>query len=107
MARRSMPAAHHRRPQSGLRFDLAPKALDMWNPTIRAAVEDDTTIGIFDVIGEDYWTGEGVTDKRIDAALRAIGDREVTVNNHSPGSDWVPRQQSYLLARNPLHNGTG
>lgn len=99
MARRSMPAAHHRRTQSGLRFDLAPKALGMWNPTIRAAVEDDTTIGIFDVIGEDYWTGEGVTDKRIAAALRAIGDRDVTVNINSPGGDMFTGMSIYNLLR--------
>ena len=38
------------------------------------------------MIGED-WYGEGVTLKRIDAALRAIGERDVTVYINSPGGD--------------------
>ena len=49
--------------------------------------ESDTTITIYDVIGEDFWTGEGVTVKRIDAALRSIGERDVTVAINSPGGD--------------------
>ena len=59
--RKNMPAAHAGAPASGLRFDLSPRALDRWNPGIQAAASDDNTISIFDVIGQDYWTGEGVT----------------------------------------------
>jgi ATP-dependent protease ClpP protease subunit len=62
-------------------------ALDRWQPAIQAAVEDDNTISVYDVIGEDFWTGEGVTVKRIDAALRKIGNRDVVVNINSPGGD--------------------
>lgn len=69
-------------------YDLSPLALDKWNPGIQAADSDgDTTISVLDVIGEDYWTGEGVTAKRIAAALRYIGDKDVTVNINSPGGD--------------------
>jgi ATP-dependent Clp protease protease subunit len=39
------------------------------------------------VIGEDPWTGGGVTVKRIDAALRSIGNKDVIVNINSPGGD--------------------
>lgn len=62
-------------------------ALDRWQPAIQAAAEDDNSISIYDVIGEDFWTGEGVTVKRIDAALRKIGNRDVVVNINSPGGD--------------------
>lgn len=62
-------------------------ALDRWQPAIQAATEDDNSISIYDVIGEDFWTGEGVTVKRIDAALRKIGNRDVVVNINSPGGD--------------------
>ncbi|WP_413787327.1 ATP-dependent Clp protease proteolytic subunit [Pseudomonas sp. P5_152] len=41
---------------------------------------------MYGVIGEDWW-GEGVTVKRVDAALRAIGDKPVTVYINSPGGD--------------------
>lgn len=70
------------------RCELSPRALDMWNTSIRAASDDaENTITIYDVIGYDWWTGEGVTVKRIDAALRAIGDKPVTVYINSPGGD--------------------
>lgn len=74
-------------PPRGLRSELSPRALEKWNPSIQAAVESsDTTITIYGVIGED-WYGEGVTLKRIDAALRSIGDQPVTVYINSPGGD--------------------
>lgn len=70
-----------------LRCELSPRALDMWNPDLRATVETATdTITMYGVIGEDWW-GEGVTVKRIDSALRAIGDKPVTVYINSPGGD--------------------
>lgn len=77
----------HKIQSRGLRSEMSPRALDKWNPAIQAAVENTSeTITIYGVIGED-WYGEGVTVKRIDAALRAIGDREVTVYINSPGGD--------------------
>lgn len=62
-------------------------ALDRWNPGVKAASEGDASISIYEVIGEDPWTGGGVTVKRIDAALRSIGSKDVTVNINSPGGD--------------------
>lgn len=77
----------HKIQSRGLRSEMSPRALDKWNPAIQAAVEKTSeTITIYGVIGDD-WYGEGVTVKRIDAALRAIGDREVTVYINSPGGD--------------------
>lgn len=74
-------------PPRGMRSELSPRALEKWNPSIQAAVESsETTITIYGIIGED-WYGEGVTLKRIDAALRAIGDKEVTVYINSPGGN--------------------
>ena len=77
----------HKIQSRGLRSEMSPRALDKWNPAIQAVVENTSeAITIYGVIGED-WYGEGVTLKRIDAALRAIGDREVTVYINSPGGD--------------------
>lgn len=77
----------HKIQSRGLRSEMSPRALDKWNPAIQAAVENTSdTITIYGVIGED-WYGEGVTVKRIDAALRTIGDRAVTVYINSPGGD--------------------
>nr|WP_260679028.1 head maturation protease, ClpP-related [Pseudomonas mendocina] len=88
----------------GLRFDLSVKALDRWNSTIQAAASEDNTISVFDVIGQDYWTGEGVTAKRIAAALRAIGERDVVVNINSPGGDMFEGLAIYNLLRE--HKGS-
>lgn len=62
-------------------------ALDRWNPGVQAASKDEASISIYSVIGEDPWSGDGVTVKRIDAALRSIGKNDVTVNINSPGGD--------------------
>ncbi len=62
-------------------------AIDRWNPGVKAASEGEASISIYEVIGEDPWTGGGVTVKRIDGALRAIGKKDVTVNINSPGGD--------------------
>ncbi|MCY1333639.1 ATP-dependent Clp protease proteolytic subunit [compost metagenome] len=102
MTLRNLPAAPEARPRSGVQCDLAPKALDAWRPELRAAAGDnpDTTITIYEPIGYDWWTGEGVTAKRIAGALRAIGsDVDVTVNINSPGGDVFEGLAIYNLLR--------
>lgn len=67
-----------------------PAALERWNGALQpvAAAEANNVITIYDVIGEDWWTGGGVTVNRIDAALRRIGaDQDVEVHINSPGGD--------------------
>lgn len=86
-------------PRSGVQFQLTPRALDRWNPSLQAATNDDASISILDVIGYDFWTGEGVTAKRISAALRSIGDRDVTVNVNSPGGDMFEGIAIYNMLR--------
>lgn len=70
-----------------IKAEICPSAMDKFNPALRAAIEDDDTITIYDVIGESFFSG-GVTVNRIDAALRSIGkDKDVTVLINSPGGD--------------------
>lgn len=84
---------------SAIQFDMRPDALERWEPGIRAAADDDgPTISIYDRIGESY-DGEGVTTKRISAALRNIGARDVTVNVNSPGGDFFQGVAIYNLLR--------
>lgn len=65
-----------------------PEAFDRWNAGVRAAAAGENTVTIYDVIGEDFWTGGGVTVNRVDAALRKIGaDNAVEVHVNSPGGD--------------------
>ncbi|UXC38279.1 head maturation protease, ClpP-related [Cupriavidus gilardii] len=84
---------------NGAQFDLRPDAVEKWQPEVRAAKgDDDTTISIYDAIGEN-WDGTGVTAKRISAALRSIGSRAITVNINSPGGDFFEGVAIYNLLR--------
>lgn len=80
---------------------VSPSAIARWSPGIHAAAGDspDNTISILDVIGEDWWTGEGVTSKRIAGALRSIGERDVVVNMNSPGGDMFEGVAIYNMLR--------
>lgn len=85
---------------SSLTFEPDESALAKWRPGVQAAVEgDDNVISIYDVIGEDFWTGEGVTSKRIAGALRRIGNQDVVVNVNSPGGDFFEGIAIYNLLR--------
>lgn len=65
-----------------------------------AALEPgDNVITMFDIIGEDFWTGGGVTAKKVAAALRAIGDRPVEVQINSPGGDMFEGIAIYNVLR--------
>lgn len=99
MSMKRLPAAPEARQRPRVRSDISDKALARWNPGVRAADETDRSISIYDVIGQDYWTGEGVTAKRIAAALRAIGKGPVTVNLNSPGGDMFEGLAIYNLLR--------
>lgn len=98
MSKRKLPQAEiAARP--GLRTEVMPSALNRWNPEVNAASDEaDNTISILDVIGQDFW-GEGVTSKRISAALRAIGKHDVVVNINSPGGDYFEGLAIYNMLR--------
>jgi ATP-dependent protease ClpP protease subunit len=77
-----------------------PQAMERWNADIQAAAEDDkNTISILDAIGFDPWSGEGVTAKRISAALRSMAGADVTVNVNSPGGDMFEGLAIYNILR--------
>lgn len=99
MSLRKLPVKALQRPQS-YQFDAPADALEKWSP--RAAEADQDTISIYDVIGQDFWTGEGVTAKRVAGALRSIGQKPVTVNVNSPGGDMFEGLAIYnLLVEHP------
>jgi len=101
MSIKALPAAPVGRPCAAVSSYVAPRALDRWDTGVRAAADesDDRTIGIYDVIGQDWWTGEGVTAKRIAGALRALGRGSVTVVVNSPGGDMFEGLAIYNLLR--------
>ena len=79
-----------------------PKTLDQWGKEaagVRALESGDNVITMFEVIGEDWWTGGGVTAKKVAAQLRAIGDRPVEVQINSPGGDMFEGIAIYNVLR--------
>jgi len=65
-----------------------------------AALErGDNIITMFDVVGEDFWTGGGITAKGVAAQLRAIGDRPVEIQINSPGGDMFEGIAIYNVLR--------
>lgn len=68
---------------------LKPDVFDHWNAGVRAAANESAqnVITIYDVIGDDPWSGGGVTVNRIDTALRKIGNGDIEVHINSPGGD--------------------
>ncbi|NBN64152.1 head maturation protease, ClpP-related [Pannonibacter tanglangensis] len=100
MSLRNLPSVQIEKPRAYV-GEPASGALERWTPL--AAEGDETpTISIYDVIGQDWWTGEGVTAKRIAGALRQIGPVDVTVNINSPGGDMFEGVTIYnLLAEHP------
>ncbi|MGO3056975.1 MAG: head maturation protease, ClpP-related [Halomonas sp.] len=99
MTLKNLPAAPEARPRAGMYCDISPRALDRWNPGLYAADEDaENTITIYDPIGYDYF-GDGVTAKRIAAALRSIGSGDVYVNINSPGGDVFEGLAIYNILR--------
>src|SRR5690554_2156473 len=104
MTIRNLPGAPEGRQRSAVRWDISARAFARWDAGVRAADDDaDRSISIYDVIGYDYWTGEGVTAKRIAGALRALGKGPVTVNVNSPGGDMFEGLAIYNLLRE--HDG--
>ncbi len=100
MSLRTLPSVPYGRPHDGIRSHVSMAAFDRWDASVQAsAAGEDRTISVYDVIGQDYWTGEGVTAKRIAAALRTMGNGPVTVNVNSPGGDMFEGLAIYSLLR--------
>ena len=76
--------------------------LDKWGDEaagVRAVDRGDNVITMFDIIGEDFWSGGGITAKKVSAQLRAIGDRPVEVQINSPGGDMFEGIAIYNVLR--------
>ena len=82
MSLKKLPKINAKAP-TGVKWDTPSDAMSKWDASLVSASSDNATITMYDAIGSDGWT-EGVTAKRIAAALRSIGDRDVTVSLNSP-----------------------
>ena len=99
MSLRKLPEISASRLPTICAFEPDADALERWNASVMAAQTPDNTISVLDVIGEDFWSGGGVTSKRIAAALRAIGDQDVFVDINSPGGDFFEGVAIYNALR--------
>jgi len=88
----------------GATWDAPSDAVGRWDAAVKGAA-DDTTITMYDRIGSDGWT-EGVTAKRVSAALRSIGSKDITVSINSPGGDFFEGLSIYNLLREHPHKVT-
>lgn len=101
MGKKNLPAAPAVGARAGVGFELSARAMESWRPSISVAATDksDASITIFEPIGADPWTGEGVTARRISAALRSIGGKDVDVLVNSPGGSLFEGLAIYNLLR--------
>lgn len=100
MSLRKLPSPQALERPASYSWDAPPGALTAWSEKPLAAEADDpNTISIYSIIGQDPWTGEGFTAKRMAAALRGIGKNAVTVNINSPGGDMFEGLAIYNLLR--------
>jgi ATP-dependent protease ClpP protease subunit len=80
----------------------APSVLERWTQDaagVRALESGDAVITMFDMIGEDFWSGGGITAKGVAAQLRAIGPRPIEVQINSPGGDMFEGIAIYNVLR--------
>ena len=108
MTRRDLPDAPLVRGSWDKTSALMPKAVEAWDRNIQArgAVDSDGstyTIDVLEVIGEDPWTGGGVTAAKVSALLRQAGGRDVIVNINSPGGRFFDGASIYNMLR--LYDG--
>lgn len=99
MTLRTLPAVNGLDAARPFNWKTTDDALDRWTGPLAAEADNPATISIYDVIGEDPWTGGGVSAKRIAAALRSVGKADVTVNINSPGGDLFEGLAIYNLLR--------
>ncbi len=96
------------RPEDRMDWDLRPDAVKRYDAGIHGAADEtaDNVISIYDVIGVDFWTGEGITTKRIAGAIRRIGARDLNVHINSPGGDVFEAVGIYNLLLQHPHDVT-
>jgi ATP-dependent Clp protease, protease subunit len=86
MSLRKLPEINALQEPRGYQWDVPSDALARWvDMPSAAASEDPQTITVYDVIGEDPWSGGGFSSKKMAAILRNIGAKDVTVRINSPG----------------------
>ena len=99
MSLRPLPEISAARLPAIAAYEVDEMALDRWNPAYASTQTPENTITVLDRIGVDAW-GDGVTAKRVAAALRYMGDvEEIFVDINSPGGDFFEGVAIYNALR--------
>jgi ATP-dependent Clp protease protease subunit len=102
MSLRKLPEIRAFQDIPGVSWEPPTDVMAEFAPDLRAAGDDsEDTITIYGLIGEDpFVSGPQNTSKRVSAALRAIGNKDVTVSVNSPGGSFIEGVGIYNLLRN-------
>lgn len=102
--RTDLPAVKVGTAPKALSFDIPQEVQTRFADAPHAeAPEGDERIWIMEQIGEDYWTGGGVTAKGVKERLAGLKGKPVTVLINSPGGDVFEGIAIYNLLR--MHQG--
>jgi ATP-dependent protease ClpP protease subunit len=86
--RTDLPQAFNFAKPEGYQAEPPADVMANWAQKVLAAEGDsETEIAIYDIIGEDFWSGGGWTAARMKRALAKATGRDVTVKINSPGGD--------------------
>ena len=87
MSLRNLPEITAFQKHDALFFEPQQDEIEAFDPSLAMEGEDEDTISIYGEIGLNPISGVDNTERRINAALRAIGKKPVTVNVNSPGGN--------------------
>ncbi|MDJ1463340.1 head maturation protease, ClpP-related [Nitratireductor sp. GZWM139] len=102
MSLKTLPIIEVPKASAIMDWDAPDDVMSAWaSKPVAAGSGDDSTISIHDIIGDEFM-GEGFSTKRLSAALRSIGNRDVTVSINSPGGSMFDGIAMYnMLAQHP------
>lgn len=102
MSLRKLPEIRAFQDIPGVSWEPPTDVMAEFAPDLRAAGDDgEDAITIYGLIGEDpFVSGPQNTSKRVSAALRSIGNKDVTVSVNSPGGSFIEGVGIYNLLRN-------
>jgi ATP-dependent protease ClpP protease subunit len=100
MSLRKLPEIKAFQKPDWLNFETPDQNVEAFDPAVVSAAEtEETAISIYGQIGIDPFTAVDNSERRIAAALRSIGKRDVTVNINSPGGNFFSGLAIYNLLR--------
>lgn len=99
MSLRTLPEVRAFRHTDALAFEAPTDTVDAFDPSLVAANENDGVISIYGQIGIDPYSAMDNSERRIAAALRTIGPKDVEVNVNSPGGNFFSGLAIYNLLR--------